>query len=233
MSRRAARLSPARDTDVRHQLVGRLLDLRAGTRMLDVGGVPGRLAPVLTGIEVVTANVAEPADVVFDGRCLPFEDASFDAATSIDVLEHLALGARRGHVDELLRVAASRVVLCCPLGTPEHIAAERELAEWYAALSGARAPFLDEHVENGLPTEDELRALVTERPGVEAHVLFHGDFAVNAQLFRLEALAHFRRRPADRMRFLWRRLATPLDGSLYETCVASCNRAFVRLLRSS
>jgi SAM-dependent methyltransferase len=233
MMRRPARLSPTRDADVRHAIVGRLLDLPAGARLLDVGGVPGRLARALPAVEVVTANVMEPADVVFDGERLPFEDGSFDAAASIDVLEHLPPPPRRSHLDEVLHVASGRVVLCCPLGTPEHIAAERELADCYAELAGRRESFLDEHLENGLPTEDELRGLAAGRPGVEAELLFNGDFAVNAELFRLGALAHFRHRPADRARFLWRRLATAPDSALRAGSRPSDNRAFMRLVEGS
>ncbi|MGI8511280.1 MAG: methyltransferase domain-containing protein [Solirubrobacteraceae bacterium] len=84
-----------------------------------------------------------PADVVFDGVTLPYPDGASDLVTSLDVLEHLARPERAGHVAEVLRVAGERAVLCCPLGAPELNTAERELAEWYARLSGERSPFLD------------------------------------------------------------------------------------------
>ena len=63
-------------------------------RVLDVGsanaitayleGLRGLAAP-----ELVTADLAEPADVVADVRDLPFEDGHFDLALCISTLEHV------------------------------------------------------------------------------------------------------------------------------------------------
>jgi SAM-dependent methyltransferase len=233
MAWRPARLRPERDTWVRHGLAARLLDQRSGGgRVLDVGGVAGWLAAHLPSTEVVTVNVAGPADVIFDGRRLPFGDAEFDAVASLDVLEHLPADERRAHVAELVRVAGRVVVACCPAGTPEHVATERELADWYARLSGRRSPFLDEHLACGLPTPDELRALGDGWTGYVPELSFQGDFRASAELFRLEALAVFRRRPViDRARFAWRRLRTPLDETFRRTASAWDNEAFLRLRR--
>jgi hypothetical protein len=160
--------------------------------------------------------------------CLPFADGAFDAVTSLDVLEHVPRGERPAHVAEVLRAARARVVLCCPLGTPEHIAAEREAAEWYADLAGERHPFLDEHVACGLPTEPELRGLAAAH---DASLAFHGDFRTAMAMFRSEALAAFRHRPADRARFAWRRLTARHDLRLHEGADPYTNRAFLVLNR--
>lgn len=189
-------------------------------RILDVGGVPDRLAPFLPEAAVVCANVEPPADVVFDGDRLPFADGEFDVAVSIDVLEHMSASRRVCHVAELRRVAARRVVLCCPLGTPEHAAAEQDLADWYAELGGRREPFLDEHAEHGLPSEDDLRELLPD-----AQLSFHGDFRRPQRLFRRRALAHFRRRPTDRAAYLWSRLVAR-PGRLTPQARSHSNRVF-------
>ena len=56
---------------------------------------------------------------------------------------------------------------------------------------------------------------------------FPGDYRASVAVFRAEALAAFRGRPADRARFAWRRLTAPRDLGLQEHADAHANRAFV------
>jgi SAM-dependent methyltransferase len=220
---RPRRLREDQDTWQRHAIVARLIGHRL-RRVLDAGGVPGRLAAHLPDVEVTTANPTPPADVVYDGARLPFPDGAFDAVTSLDVLEHIPQADRTAHIDEVLRAARVRAVLCCPLGTPEHIAAEHEIADWYAELAGERHPFLDEHLANGLPTEAELRELAAD---LGASLAFHGDFRATMTVFRAEALAALRGRPTDRARFAWRRATALGDLQLRDRAGRYTNRAFV------
>src|SRR5207247_10661669 len=123
---------------------------------------PGELEAFMRSTRVTTLNVDLPADVVSTGIELPFPGGSFDAATSLDVLEHLASQDRPRHLAELVRVARDTVVACTPLGSPGHVEAERELADWYDRTTGSRHRFLDEHLEHGLPEDEEVRALAVE-----------------------------------------------------------------------
>lgn len=218
------------DTWERHAIVGRLVG--EADRVLDVGGVPGRLAPQLFAREILAINVEdhfeEPPDVVYDGQTLPFQDDSFDVATSLDVLEHIDRADRARHVRELARVARTQVVLCCPLGSDAHSRAEQELADWYAELSSRRHPYLDEHVGHGLPTVDDFRMLADAvRPKFEVTLWFHGDFRRSVGLFRGQALAHFRHRPLDRARFAFRRLTSAHSEKLTDTPGEWTNRVFL------
>ncbi|MEX2645725.1 MAG: methyltransferase domain-containing protein [Gaiellaceae bacterium] len=206
----AAPLAP--DTWERHALAARLAG-SPGT-LLDVGG-EGLLRRYLLGTEVTTANVEPPADVLLAGPELPFADGSFEAATSIDVLEHLPAAERAAHVAELRRVARETVVLTTPLGTPEHVEAERELAEWHEAVTGRRHRYLDEHLRHGLPTPEELAEL-----GEGGELFFHGDFRRAAELFRFGV----RRRPLDLVRLALARR----DRELSPLPQRFTNRAFVR-----
>lgn len=149
-------LSPE-DTWQRHSIVARLC--QGMNNVLDAGGVSGGLAAFMPGASVIAANVDNTGDIRYDGRRLPLADNSFDAATSLDVLEHVERSHRRQHLSELVRVARQLVILCTPLGTPDHVEAERHLAEWFLATTGSRHRFLEEHLGRGLATVEELRDL--------------------------------------------------------------------------
>ena len=210
------------DTYARHALAAQLVG--DADSVLDVGGVRGGLDRFLPKSRIVVANVEPPADVVFDGRRLPVADSSFAAATSLDVLEHLPREQRAAHVAELTRVARERVVLATPLGSAQHTDAERELAAWYEAATGAPHPRLAQHVAYGLPTGEELLSLA-EAAGLRGELLFQGDFRTVARLFRLAARA--RRHPLALARYGMLRIATPPDLALTREPVAHTNRVFL------
>ena len=105
-------------------------------RVLDVGtanAIPAYVDGLraLDAPELVTVDLAEPADVVADVRSLPFEDGSFDLAFCVSTLEHVGLdnsvyglGAERDEsgperaLRELRRVAA-RVLASVPVGVAD------------------------------------------------------------------------------------------------------------------
>jgi len=187
--------------------------------LLDVGGTPGVLRRFLKRTAVTTANIHPPADVVLSGTSLPFADRSFDAATSIDVLEHLARDERQAHLQELVRVSRGQVVACCPLGTPKHVEAERELAARYPH------PFLMEHLAKGLPTEEELRSLVSGLD-VEVKLWFHGDFRASNELFALEREVRALR-PGAVLAYAARRARWRPDARLARASTPYTNRVFL------
>jgi hypothetical protein len=204
----------------------RLVSLLAGPAetLLDVGGESGVLQAYLPEARVTTVNLEPPADLVVSGVALPFEDAMFDVAVSVDVLEHLSAADREPHLRELQRVAGKRVVACCPLGGARHEAAERELADWYARKTGARHRFLDEHLLNGLPREAELRELAARLPW-QGELLFQGDFRRAQRIFRLTSRLRRRRDP-----FAALQLATLLGRApepLRTSATPWTNRAFL------
>jgi hypothetical protein len=213
------------DTRSRHAIAASLL--RAPPTILDVGGVRGLLSLFAPDAKVVTVNVEEPADVLFGGGRLPFADASFDAVTSLDVLEHVPPVERAGHLAELARVARMAVVLSCPLGTDEHRTAEEELSRWYRAFTGKPHRYLEEHLVNGLPTVAELRGLA-EEAGLEAELFYHGDFRETNDVFRLGVRARHGRRPDLAVRYLAGRLTpSPAADDLRPAPAGWTNRAFL------
>lgn len=213
------------DTRERHAIVSRL----AGRQrtVLDVGGVAGELDAFMPSSDVTALNLErEKADRHFSGGEIPFPDDSFDLAVSLDVIEHVAPEDRLGHLRELKRVARTRIVVCCPLGTDAHIEAERSTAAWYREVTGEPHRFLEEHLRNGLPTEEELRELAADA-GLRANLLFHGDFESIVELFRRGTMAKLHPRPSTLTAYARLRLSRPRRAELSENSLPTTNRAFL------
>lgn len=217
-------LLPA-DTWERHYFVAEFA--AEAETVLDVGGIAEQLGSFMPGAAVTALNVGdERADVHFDGLRIPYPDDAFDAVVSLDVLEHVERENRGLHLAELARVARRRLVLCCPLGTPEHVEAERSLASWYRETVGAPHRFLEEHLERGLPTEGEIEGLASSA-GLDATLYFHGDFERANRLFQLSTQLRQRPTPVSVARYATARLDLRRDRELASASGPRSNRIFV------
>jgi hypothetical protein len=214
----------AADTWERHLIVAELLE--SPERVLDVGGLPGQLDAFLPGSNVLAVNVSPPADLLVDPDGLPFKDGTFPGVTSLDVLEHIPPDDRHRFVHEMLRVSGGRLVLCCPLGSPEHLAAEREVDDWYVELSGEHHPWLEEHLSYGLPTLPELETIFGAHDG-PVRFAFHGDLRVVNDQFRLLMTARHGLRPADLLRYARFRLPYRPQTRLDDAPTPFTNRVYV------
>jgi len=98
--------------------------------------------------------------VCADGCRLPFRDNAFDAAVSLDTIEHLPRAARPLFIEELKRVAKRGVVITCPLDSADDFfQAERpdlRLSARIAKRNGVQPSWLQEHLQQGHPTREEL-----------------------------------------------------------------------------
>jgi len=97
------------------------------------------------------------------GGVLPFRDRTVDAVVSSDVFEHIPREARARWAGECRRVARLGQVHTVPCdgggGRFAGAAADREFDAWHRGRFGASERYTAEHLENGLPTEEELRSL--------------------------------------------------------------------------
>lgn len=197
--------------------------------MLDVGGIKGELAVFLPETEITTINIeGEDADAHFNGDTLPFADDEFEVAVSLDVLEHIPNRDRALHFLELGRVARRRVIVCCPLGTPEHVKAERDISEWHAAYTGRSHRFLEEHLENGLPTEAELESLAGSING-RCRIRYHGDFRAANDVFQSSVRLRQKPSPKHVASYLRNKLDPRRNFELEEFSSPLTNRAFVEV----
>ena len=166
-------LAAGRDTFIRHLCISSLLRRLDARTVLDVGG-EGCMNIFAGQAKVTTVNIrsGRGVDHVIAGDRLPFAEGSFDAVISVDTLEHLAKGDRPGFIQEMARVAGKGVILCAPLGTPEHIKYEKHLLA-NGKLPESDAEYLKEHIDNGLPTPQEVDELAKLYSG---KLFFQGDF---------------------------------------------------------
>jgi len=128
--------------------------------ILDVGGLPGKLAMFLPEHRIVVCDPGDgPASVPWvrgDAASLPFADGAFGVSVCIDTLEHLAAEQREATVDEMQRVGGGRIVLGGPFAGDPVESAEAEANAVYRALTGEDHPWLEEHAANELPVLEEL-----------------------------------------------------------------------------
>jgi len=180
-----------RDTYERHWVAAQELR-RAGLRsVVDVGG-EGLLRRFVPGCLCVSVNTSAPTGVLYDGLTLPFRDGAFDAAVSLDTLEHIPPGRRKLFAGELLRVARILVIVAVPYGSQMHRELEERALAAYRKVHGTDHEYLKQHVDNGLPDEAEMRCLF---PDMSLRVGFSGDCAAEYRRF-LRNLASGPRRPS-------------------------------------
>jgi GT2 family glycosyltransferase len=160
----------------RYRLAARLIDrlcagLAGPVRVLDVGcnvlnHLPRFLDPARARVvrcDTYEDTTGDPDYVRTDpAGPLPFADESFDAVVALEVLEHVPPERRRDFLADCLRVARRGAVFTCPNGTPAVRAAEQLAAAAYQRRHGRPHPFLSEHAEFGLPTQDEVRSALRQ-----------------------------------------------------------------------
>jgi len=144
----------------------RILDVGSGTK----GGVKYLGYPVIGLDREFVGDIAEGLTPVRgDGLQLPFKDKSFDYVLSVDNLEHIPPDLRPLLIGEIMRVAKRRVFLTIPCGAFAE-EQDRRLDRLYLRTHGERFPFFCEHVNYGLPEENEILELL-QRSGREKNIV--------------------------------------------------------------
>ncbi|RMF02724.1 MAG: class I SAM-dependent methyltransferase [Chloroflexi bacterium] len=131
-------------------------------RILDVGGSPTAWK-FLPEYSVTTANlsVSEAISLQTDGTRLACKDESFDVVITVDTLEHLPEALRPAFLDELMRVAADYIIITGPFANDYNEFGEATLNEYIVNAFHAHHQFLQEHLQNGLPSLELCRHQLT------------------------------------------------------------------------
>jgi Methyltransferase domain len=156
---------------LRYEAAARELERSEGDTVLEVGGGSRGVAPwISAGWRITNCDLtfddygaAAPAA---EGRAsrvtgsvldLPFESGAFDVVLALDLLEHLPGPERTRALGEIARVARHTAIVGCPCGDIA-LRTDRGLAAILKRRNHPIPPWLDEHLENGFPTGEELRA---------------------------------------------------------------------------
>lgn len=163
----------------------------ASSRILEVGANRQRLlGQFMPQASLLYTDLHAEGDekdfVVADATALPFSDREFDAAVSLDVLEHIPAPLRASAIAEMARVAGRAVVVGFPPDRPWVHQAEVDANGHWQALFGEDYPWLQEHKDFGLVDTKEVVATF-ETSGF--HVLRFGQG--NAKLWSNLMGAHF------------------------------------------
>lgn len=147
--------------------------LRPGLHVLEVGANENGLArfaqvsPVAIDLDPAPLYALRQATTVHaaaaDAARLPFADAAFDVAVSMDTLEHLPPKVRPEALQEFVRVLKPGGVgiVAFPSGQAS-LDAEAEVAAAYARYTGRQLRWLAEHARHGLPDAKDVAQTLTE-----------------------------------------------------------------------
>ncbi len=198
--------------------------------LIDVGGHPGVLIDFLAS-DTVTIVDNQPCErpnyVQADACALPFEDAVFDVATTIDVFEHIPVAKRPAFLEELFRVSKEYVILAAPFSSKAVIAAEELLFEFVKKTMGedfAKVHPLREHIEHGLPSQDLLQQTI-EREN-SAHINVSQWPAVQLADSEFDKALHFFQFRTART---WKRCSTVSITNTW-SCMTRVSQVIVRSL---
>jgi hypothetical protein len=172
-------LFPRCDYWLRYALVLRGLDNECpggSERVIEVSSGRGGLAWVWRRADLQICSVDRSEKLLLDGRAgnawrvcadgtrLPFPDDYFDAAVSVDTVEHLPQELRSPFVEELKRVAREAVVVTCPMQSDDDQFRARDfdlkLHTAIAKRGGVQPEWLEEHIQQGHPTREILCGLL-------------------------------------------------------------------------
>jgi len=194
------------DVFERHQTIAHAI--KPDQTVLDVGGGVDALSKFIKN--KVTVTNLKNGDILADGRALPIKDNSFDVVTSIDVIEHVSKKDRKKFIQELLRVARIRVIVSAPLGTKQHLEAEKKLLSLFKEKK-MKSDFIEEHVKKGLPTFSELKDYVQ---GYSYRVFYSGDYRLNRFLTMMD-IKSLPNPKLDKLFYLFKRLLNLILNLFY------------------
>lgn len=162
------------------QVVEALRENEKTLRILEVGGFPPKLSQFLRDdFVVISDKMICKADLYVraDAVALPFKSESFDVVISLDVLEHIPAGDRLDFMESIKDVSADFVILAAPFDDGLGLIRDAEslLLEFISDRLGYEHQYFAEHLANGLPNLNEIRASFT-RDSWETLVLPCGYF---------------------------------------------------------
>jgi SAM-dependent methyltransferase len=182
----------------RYEPVARLLTGATGaSTVLEVGSgargiaryLPARWEITVSDLDFTDygstdAGAAEVSRVQADVRDLPFSDGAFHVVLALDLLEHVPPADRKRALDELARVASSRLIVGCPCGEAAFVS-DKRLAELYRRRYAGLPVWLEEHLGHGFPETDDVAAVLDRHGSLQ--LIRNESVPAHERIGRLEA----------------------------------------------
>lgn len=189
---------------VRHHVKDYLL---SDAKILEVGsgsvGITRYLKKRVIGVDLDFKGPRLPylIPVKSSATNLPLKDGAFDLVFCVDLIEHLPKNRRQFVLSEMLRVSKAWVIIGVPCGERAMLWEKRAWEFWERkqkrTLShklqeriARRGKFLEEHRNNGLPTEKEIARMIEDVSASPVKVRIVGNQSVILWYFL--ALANLR-----------------------------------------
>lgn len=120
-------------------------------------------------VDLIFFPFKEKRFIQANGLKLPFQDATFDVVSALDVLEHIDPDKREVFIDEMCRVCSGSVIISAPFLSEEIEEADRKLLEVIKRVLGVQHRQLQEHQMKGLPEKNQVSEWLRQRmkAGVE------------------------------------------------------------------
>lgn len=131
------------------------------SKILEVGsgslGITPYLNKSLDAIDVDFSGPQTPLLNKISGTAdnLPFRKNSYDVLICADTLEHLEKNQREKAIEEMMRVAKKLIIIVVPTGDLSQ-EQDKKLDAYYQKIFSKKNNFLSQHVENGLPSTNEI-----------------------------------------------------------------------------
>jgi SAM-dependent methyltransferase len=166
----------------------------AGVKILEVGSGAGGITEFLrypiVGLDAAFDRTEGNATAYLTreaGRAeaMPFADDVFEIAIAVEVFEHIPAELRAAAIREMVRVVGpgGRIILTFPSGETAQ-ECDNRLNDAYKERYGAPHPWIVEHLQEGVPDTEQMRALLAAEAGSAARVTVHRHATRNAWLFQ-------------------------------------------------
>jgi SAM-dependent methyltransferase len=118
-------------------------------------------------------------------EAMPFADDAFEIAIAVEVFEHIPAELRAEAIREMVRVVGpgGRIILTFPSGETAQ-ECDKRLNDAYKERYGVPHPWIVEHLQEGVPDTEHMRALLVTETGSGAEVTVHRHETRNAWLFQ-------------------------------------------------